>query len=283
MEVWTPLKVLEWTTGRFADAGNPSPRLDAQVLLAHVLDCDRVSLYTNFDKPLKEEELRQYRELIRRRLAGEPTAYLIGEKEFWSLAFTVDERVLIPRPDTELLVEVALELARARGASPRIAEIATGSGAVAIALAKELPDATVVATDLSAGALAVATANVERHGVGDRVELREGDLLAPLAGERFDVLVANLPYVPTGDLPTLSAEVRCEPRGALDGGPDGLDLLRRLCAGAAAHLAPGGAIALEHGFDQGPGVRALLASLAGATTRTDLAGQPRVTLATAHS
>ena len=276
--IWTPLKVLEWTTQRFADAGNGAARLDAQVLLAHVLECDRVALYTGFDKPLGDEELGRYRELIRRRLAGEPTAYLVGEKEFWSLALAVDARVLIPRPDTEVLVEVAVALAKDRAAVPRIAEVATGSGAVAIALATELPTATIVATDLSAGALAVATANVERHGVAERVSLREGDLLAPLAGEQFDVIVANLPYIPAGDIAGLAPEVQCEPRGALDGGPDGLDLLRRLCADVRSLLAPGGAVALEHDADQAAEVRGLLADFATVDTRADLAGNPRVTV-----
>lgn len=278
---WTPLKVLEWTTQRFASAGNPSARLDAQVLLAHVLKCDRVALYTGFDKPLGDDELRAYRELIKRRLAGEPTAYLIGEREFWSMRLHVDRRVLIPRPDTELLVEVALEHARARGGELRIADIATGSGAIALALARELPAARVVATDVSPEALEVAAHNASALGLEDRVRFRLGDLTAALADEApFDLLVANLPYIPTADIAGLAPEVRGEPRLALDGGADGLDLVRRLIGAAPARIVPGGLIALEHGFDQAPAVAGLLADeFDDVTTRRDLAGHARVTCA----
>lgn len=280
-ESWTSLKVLDWTTQRFDSAGIPSARLDAQVLLAHVLQCERVALYTAFDKPLGEEELRAYRELIKRRLAGEPTAYLVGEREFWSLRLHVDRRVLIPRPDTELLVEVALELLRGREGEVRIADIATGSGAIAIALAHELPHARVVATDVSADALEVAAHNASVHGVDQRVSFRLGDLTAALAGAApFDLLVANLPYIRSAEIATLDREVRTEPRLALDGGADGLDLVRRLIGGAPAHIAPGGAIALEHGYDQGAAVAGLLADeFDDVVVRRDLAGQPRVSYA----
>jgi release factor glutamine methyltransferase len=282
-DAWTPLRVLEWTTRRFEAAGVDSPRLAAQVLLAHALRCDRIGLYTQFDKPLGPEELGRYRELVRRRLAGEPVAYLVGTQEFWSIELAVDDRVLIPRRDSETLIELVLAKLGDRAAPVRVADVATGSGALALALLRELPAATAVATDLHAGPIAVATANAERVGVRERIELREGDLLAPLAGDRFDVVVANLPYVPSGDIAGLSAEVRREPRAALDGGVDGLDLIRRLADGVAAHLAPGGLVALEHGFDQGEAVRALLAAAPGPFeapwTRADLAGQPRVTAA----
>jgi len=163
---WTTLAVLSWTSGRFAERGIASARLDAEVLLAHVLKTNRVALYTGFDKPLEEAELAAYRELIKRRLAGEPVAYLVGEQEFWSLPLNVDARVLIPRRDTETLVEVGK-----RAGGRRVADVATGSGAVAMALAKELPEATVVAADISADALAVARGNAERHQLG--VELRQ--------------------------------------------------------------------------------------------------------------
>ena len=280
-ESWTPLKVLDWTTKRFDSAGIPSARLDAQVLLAHVLQCERVALYTGFDKPLAEEELRAFRELIKRRLAGEPTAYLVGEREFWSLRLHVDRRVLIPRPDTELLVEVALELLRGREGEVRIADIATGSGAIAIALAHELPNARVVATDVSADALEVAAHNAAVHGVEQRVSFQRGDLTAALAGAApFDLLVANLPYIRSAEIAALDREVRNEPRLALDGGADGLDLVRRLIGDAPARIAPGGAIALEHGYDQGPAVAGLLADeFDDVVVRRDLAGQPRVSYA----
>src|SRR5690606_35254694 len=246
-ETWTTLKVLEWTTERFARAGIDSPRLEAQILLAHALSCQRVQLYTAFDKPLGAGELATYRELVKRRLAGEPVAYLVGEQEFWSLPFRVDASVLIPRHDTETLIEVVLDEVGSRGeraAALRIADIATGSGAIAVTLAKELGAAAVVATDVSAQAAAVAASNAARHGVADRVDVRVGDALEPLAGEApFDVLVSNPPYVPSGDIAGLAAEVRAEPRLALDGGADGLTVLRRLVSGAGRHLAPGGLLA----------------------------------------
>jgi release factor glutamine methyltransferase len=279
-EVWTTLKVLEWTAKKFAERKIDTPRLDAEVLLAKVLRTNRVGLYTAFDKPLHDEELASYRELIKRRLAGEPVAYLLGEQEFWSLPLAVDQRVLVPRRDTETLVEVALRAARALPASIRVLDLCTGSGAVAIALASELPAAQVTATDASADALAVARANVERHQLGDRVTLLEGDLFAPLpAGAGFDIIVSNPPYVPRGDLAGLPPEVRAEPRLALDGGPDGLDVIRRLVAAAPAFLAAGGALAVEHGFDQGEPVRALFtrAGLVEVATARDLAGQERIT------
>jgi release factor glutamine methyltransferase len=280
-EVWTPLRLLEWTTRRFADAAIDSPRLAAQILLAHALGIDRVQLYVQHDKPLGPEELGRYRDLVRRRLAGEPVAYLTGRQEFWSLPLAVDPRVLVPRRDTETLVEVVLDRVD-RAAPLAIADIGTGSGAIALALARELPRAHVVATDRSAEALAVAQENAERLGLADRIELRQGDLYRPLGEQRFDVIASNPPYVSSGELAGLAPEVRREPRDALDGGADGLDVLRRLATGAADHLAPGGLVAFEHGFDQGPAVRALIddsAAFAPAETRADMAGQPRVTWA----
>jgi release factor glutamine methyltransferase len=278
-EPWTTLRVLNWTQARFTERGVPSPRLDAEVLLGHVLGLSRVGLYTSFDKPLAERELTAYRELIKRRLAGEPVAYLVGQQEFWSLPLAVDEHVLIPRRDTETLVEVALRAARSITPGPiRIADLCTGSGAVALALAKELPDAIVTATDVSAGALAVARGNAERLGL--RVTFVEGDLLAALAGaEPFALVVSNPPYVTSAEMKTLAPEVAREPRLALDGGKDGLDVIRRLVAGVRPFLLPGGVLALEHGWEQGEAVRALLAA-AGfvevATTR-DLGDRDRVT------
>jgi release factor glutamine methyltransferase len=281
-ETWTPLRLLEWTTGRFTSAAIDSPRLAAQILLAHALGIDRVQLYVQYDKPLGPDELARYRDLVRRRLAGEPVAYLTGTQEFWSLPLAVDPRVLVPRRDTETLVELVLDRVD-RAAALRVADIGTGAGPIALALARELPRARVVATDRSDEALAVARDNAARLGLADRVELCAGDLYAALAaGDRFDMLVSNPPYVATGEIDLLAAEVKREPRAALDGGPDGLDVLRRLAAGGADHVAPGGLIAFEHGFDQGPAVRALLDATGAfepAETRADLAGHPRVTWA----
>lgn len=278
-EAWTTLRVLDWTAGRFERAGIAGARLEAQVLLAHALRCDRVTLYTSFDKPLGEGELAAYRELIRRRLDGEPVAYLVGEREFWSRPFAVSDKVLVPRPDTETLVEVVLDRA---GSLPEgaVADIGCGSGVVAVTLALEL-GRHVIATDVSEDACAVTRKNAERLGAD--VDVRRGDLLAPLAGEApLAALVSNPPYVASGDIDGLEAEVRREPRLALDGGGDGLDVIRRLVAGAAEHLSPGGLAALEHGFDQGAAVRRLIDDAGGfapAATASDLGGRERVTWA----
>ncbi len=276
---WTTLSVLDWTTQRFTDAGIAPARLEAQLLLAHVLRCSRVQLYTAFDKPLAEAELAGYRELIKRRLGGEPVAYLIGEQEFWALPFYVDASVLVPRPDTETVIEVARALRPEPAAPCRVLDLCTGSGAIAISLAKELPGAQVVATEVSAEAAAVARRNAERNAVTERVEVRVGDLFAPAAGERFDLIVANPPYIASAVIATLAPEVRHEPPIALDGGPDGLAFYDRICAAAPAHLSPGGAIVLEHGYDQADAVRTRLeaAGFQRVAMVRDLGKNPRVT------
>jgi len=274
--VWTILSVLQWTEKRFAERGLASPRLDAQVLLAHVLQKDRVYLYTHFDQPLAPEELAKYRGLIQRRLAGEPVAYLVGEKEFQSLTFAVDKRVLVPRPDTEATVEAALALLPS-GASGRVVDVGTGSGAIALSIKKERPDLEVLAVDLSSDAAAVARANAERLGFA--VEIVEGDLLAPVAARApFTLIVSNPPYIPSDDIAALAPEVRSEPMLALDGGEDGLDAIRRLIADAPPLLADGGALVLEVGFGQAPAVVALFAAdgrYDPAMTTKDLAGIER--------
>jgi release factor glutamine methyltransferase len=277
---WTTLGVLDWTVQRFATAGIAGARLEAQVLLAHVLACTRVQLYTGFDKPLANAELAGYRALITRRLAGEPLAYLVGETEFWSLAFHVEPSVLVPRADTETVVEVALATRADRAAACRVLDLCTGSGVLAVSLARELAAATVVATELSPEAAAVARKNAARHAVDGRVDVRVGDLFAPVAGEVFDLIVANPPYVATAVIATLAAEVKSEPRLALDGGADGLAFYDRIAAAARAHLVAGGALVVEHGFDQAAAVAARLAGAGGlgeVATVNDLAGQPRVT------
>lgn len=282
-EVWTTLKVLDWTAGRFERAQIASARLDAQILLAHVLDCPRVALYTSFDKPLAPAELSAYRELIQRRLEGEPVAYLTGKQEFWSLPFAVDSRVLIPRADTETLVQVGLELGDSlvkRGHDPiRVAEIATGSGAVAVALAHERDSWNFVATDISEDALTVAKTNAQTNSVASRIEFRMGNLLEPIAGETFSLVVANLPYISEADMNGLSADVLHEPHGALCGGTTGTELIDAMVLGLGGVMAAGGWIALEHGFDQAASV-AEIAARAGFVEiqrRSDLAGRARVT------
>lgn len=275
---WTSLKLIAWTQEFFARKGVDSPRLTAEVLLAHALSCDRVRLYLDFDKPLGDPELAAYRDLVRRRGDGEPTAYLVGEKEFYGRAFAVDARVLVPRPETELLVEAALA-ALPRGG--RLLDLCTGSGAIGITIALERPDVRVLATDASEDALAAARENAAR--LGAVVELAHGDLWAAVHGdERFDVIASNPPYVPSGELAGLSREVRREPCIALDGGQDGLALLRRIVAGAPARLVPGGALVLEmheRHLDEVPRL-CLHAGFERAEARRDLAGLPR--LAVAH-
>ena len=276
---WTTLAVLDWTTKRFTEAGIASARLEAQVLLAHVLQCTRTQLYTGFDKPLGEPELAAYRELIKRRLAGEPVAYLVGEHEFWGMPFYVDASVLVPRPDTETVVEVARSLRPDRSAPCRVLDLCTGSGVLAVSLAKELPAARVVATEVSEPAVAIARRNTERNEVADRVDIRLGDLWEPVVGERFDLVVSNPPYIASAVIPTLSAEVKREPVLALDGGPNGLAFYDRICAAARSYLEPGGALVVEHGFDQADAVRErfVAAGLEHVTLVHDLGKNPRVT------
>jgi release factor glutamine methyltransferase len=279
---WTTLSVLDWTTQRFTDAGIAGARLEAQLLLAHVLQCSRMQLYTAFDKPLGDAELAGYRGLIKRRLAGEPVAYLLGEQELWGLPFFVDEHVLVPRPDTETVIEVARGLREDRKAPCRVLDLCTGSGAIAIALAKELPAAAIVATDVSPQAVAIARRNAERNGFTSRVEVREGDLFAPVASERFDLIVANPPYIASSVIESLQAEVKREPRIALDGGVDGLVFYDRICRDVNDYLEPGGSLVVEHGFDQAETVRDrfVAAGLTDVTLTHDLGKHPRVTRGT---
>jgi release factor glutamine methyltransferase len=275
---WTTLSVLDWTTQRFTEAGITSARLEAQLLLSHVLQCSRTQLYMNFDKPMAEAELAGYRGLIKRRLGGEPVAYLIGEHEFWGLPLFVDPNVLVPRPDTETVVEVAVA-GRDKAAPCRVLDLCTGSGAIALALAKELPAAQVIATDVSPSAVAIATKNVERNQMSARVQVRCGDLFAPVAGEVFDLIVSNPPYIATHVIATLSAEVKREPVLALDGGADGMAFYDRICTEAMTYLSPGGALVVEHGYDQAAQVRErfVRAGFADVALVHDLAKNPRVT------
>jgi release factor glutamine methyltransferase len=279
-ETWNILKVLTWTQTRFAERGLPTARLDAELLLCHVLGCDRVRLYTHFDQPLEPNELAKYKDLIRRRIAGEPVAYLVGKKEFRSLELGVDPRVLVPRPDTETLVEVVLAALDAEAAG-RVVDVGTGSGAIALALKRARPRLEVIAVDRSRDALAVARANAERLAI--ELELCEGDLLSPVAGRApLLAVVSNPPYIPTGELAGLALEVQREPRAALDGGPDGLDVIRRLVAQAAPLLQAGGLLAMEVGAGQAPAVRAMVerdGRYEASCATPDLAGIERVVAA----
>ncbi|HEY6872172.1 MAG TPA: peptide chain release factor N(5)-glutamine methyltransferase [Geobacteraceae bacterium] len=245
-ETWTTLKVLEWTKGYLAEKGVGNARLEAEWMLCEILGLDRVGLYVNFDKPLTAAELAHFRGMVARRARREPLQYILGTQEFMGLDFEVAPGVLIPRHDTETLVEEAV---RRGGNARKVLDIGAGSGCIAVALARLLPDAEVAGVERSPAALNIARRNAERHGVA--VDLREGSLFEPLAGERFDLIVSNPPYIPTADLAGLQPEVRdFEPTGALDGGPDGLDFYRLIIPAAPDHLNPGGWLLFEVGIGQ---------------------------------
>lgn len=284
-DVWTVGRLLTWTTDWLAGRGSESPRLDAEVLLAHVRGCPRIALYTAFDTPVADPERSRFRELVKRRGAGEPVAYLVGAKEFFSLPLRVSPAVLVPRPETEGLVVRALDLAKemaARGvAAPRIIDIGTGSGAIAIALAKRLPTATVTAVDVSAAALEVARDNAARLGVADRMTCVESDLFADSAtAGPWDLIVSNPPYVREDEFATLPTDVRDhEPRGALVAGPTGVEIVARLAAAAGERLAAGGWLLVEIGPAVAEQAEQALAAVGGLTlgaTLKDLAGLPRI-------
>ncbi len=241
-DAWTVKSVLDWATGDFAVREMESPRLEAELLLSTVLSCERIKLYTEFDRPLQQAELSSYREMIARRRKGEPAAYITGLKEFWSLEFEVGPSVLVPRPDTETLVQAALD----RGVGLRLLDLCTGSGCVGQALASEAAGLRVEATDLSSAACEVARRNAHKHDMSQRVTILEGDLFGPLEkGALYDTIVSNPPYVIDEEIAQLSPEVRSEPMMALAGGNDGLDVVRRILAGAPEFLAPGGSLLLE--------------------------------------
>ncbi|GAB1408349.1 peptide chain release factor N(5)-glutamine methyltransferase [Thermomonas brevis] len=251
---------------------------EAAILLAHALGRSRGWLYAHGGDALDAAAVARFHALAAARAEGEPVAYLTGRQGFWTLDLAVGPAVLVPRPETERLVELALERLPA-GAAPRIADLGTGSGAIALALAKERPRARVVATDASPAALELARGNATRNGIGN-VAFREGDWLAPLAGETFDLIASNPPYIADDDPHLSRGDLRFEPPMALSCGADGLDAIRVIAAAAPAHLRPGGWLLLEHGWEQGPAVRALLrqAGLVEVETARDLEQRDRVTL-----
>lgn len=260
--------------GRLA-AASATATLDAELLVAHVLGIDRSALAAQPERRLDASQAEMLERLTLRRLAGEPVAYLTGCKEFWSLDLGVTHDVLVPRPETELVVELALA-ALAGIARPAVLDLGTGSGAIALAIARERPDAAVTAVDGSAGALAVAAGNAARLGIAN-VRFLHGSWFGPVAGERFDLVASNPPYLAADD-PAL-ASLAHEPRLALVAGPGGLEALARVCAGAPGALRPGGALVVEHGADQGAAVRTLMsgAGLVDVATHRDLAALPRAT------
>lgn len=278
-QVWTIGSMLKWSEQYFGSHGAETPRLDAEVLLSHLLGEKRIYLYVHFDQPLTADELANYKELVKRRTSGEPVAYICGEKEFMGLTFKVTPSVLVPQPDTETLVEAAIERLRGKN-SPWIADICTGSGAIAIALAHYLPESSIVATDISADAVSIAKENAETLELSERVQFFEGDLLAPLTGETFDAIVSNPPYIPSAEIDGLPREVRAEPKIALDGGADGLDFYRRLVGESAALLNDGGFLAVECGDTQAGAIAKMAASggFGKAEIVRDLADKERVVI-----
>jgi len=284
-EQWTIEKLITWTKQYFSARGIDTPRLDAEVLLSHILGKDRMYLYVHFDQPLSSEELAKYREAVKRRAQRQPVAYITGHKEFMGLDFLVSPAVLIPRPDTEILAEAVLErlAAPAAPAAPTLLDIGTGSGALIISLLAKLPAATGTAVDISAAALEVASANARAQKVDNRLTFLNGDLFAALGHQRFTAIVSNPPYIPTREITGLAPEVHCEPVVALDGGQDGLDFYRRLLAGCPQHLETGGFVALEVGEGQAQAVAGLakeIEGLAVSQIRKDYSGIERVVMVT---
>jgi len=276
-DTWTVLSILEWTSDFFSRKGVDGVRREAELLLAHVLELDRVGLYLNFDRPLDEVERQVYRKLVEQRGRREPLQYILGETEFFSLPFRVKPEVLIPRPDTEVLVEEVLCLL-GQETPARVLDIGTGSGILAITIAHERPNVSVRGIDVSASALQLAAENAQLNGVAERTEWLEQDF-ARLPAERFDLVVSNPPYIPQGDLAGLMPEVRdYEPQLALNGGADGLDAYRALAQQAPEILHPGGWLLVEIGVGQSPEVQTLWqqAGLQEVFVRRDYAGIERV-------
>ena len=312
-ELWTVGRLLQWTTDYLKGHGSESPRLDAEVLLAHALNCQRIELYTTFEETPGEEQRTAFRELVRRRAEGMPVAYLVGRREFYSLSFRVTPDVLIPRPETELLVIAVLDLVKQaevgkegreergeggetgqsqipdqqdpRPQSPapglRIADLGTGSGIIAVCLAKDFPTCRVTAVDISPAALAIARENAQKHGVADRIEFFESDLFAAVPADRqYDFIVSNPPYIKTAEMEQLAVDVRkYEPRVALEAGPRGTEVIEPLVAQAAKRLRPGGYLLLEISPAIHDAVRSLLEAdgrFEVCPTIKDLARLPRV-------
>ena len=282
--VWTIMKILNWTKQYFEAKGVENPRLDAEVLLCAVLKCQRITLYVDFERPLSEEELATYREYVRRRGNFEPLAYILGERAFMRNTFKVNKATLVPRPETELLVESLVRIAPLlkREGDVKILDIGTGSGAIIVSLLDYLPNAKGVGVDISVDALIVAKENSEKIGVTGRIGFVRSDVFSKLPLEKkFDIIVSNPPYIPAGDIAGLDKDVQQEPRGALDGGTDGLDFYRRITAEAMDHMAEEGVLAFEIGIGQAAAVQQLCldAGFVKTAVRKDYAGIERMVFA----
>lgn len=279
-EPWNIGRLLTWTTDFLRGKGADSPRLDAEVLLAHARGCQRIELYTSFEEEPAEEVRTVFRELVQRRAEGAPVAYLVGHREFFSLSFQVTPDVLIPRPETEQLVVRTIDLSKSLAVS-HIADVGTGSGILAICCAKHIPNSQVTALDISPAALEVAAANSKKHGVSDRIEFLQSDLMAGCkADAHFDLIVSNPPYISTAEMAALDGNVRNhEPHLALDGGAEGTEVIERLIPQAAQRLNPGGWLLIEVSPHNAERVEALVSAAEGITlhdTICDLASHPRV-------
>ncbi len=284
-ESWTILRMILWSAEYLTEKGVEAGRLDAEWLLSTALGVDRLQLYLQYDRPLSPEEREAFKPLLRRRASREPLQYIIGRAAFRQLELKTDPRVLIPRPETEVLVQEVLDWASAAGKSlGRVWEMGTGTGAVALSLAVEGACTTIVATDSSPDALSVAADNAERYDVSGLLEFREGSLFEPLEeGEEFDVIVSNPPYIAEGEKGELQPEVRdWEPPEALFAGEDGMDVIRQLVAGAADHLLAGGLLAFECGLGQAERMATdvnATGAFAAVRIRPDLTGRPRFVMA----
>lgn len=282
-ETWTVKRLLEWTTDYLKQHARQSPRLEAEILLADALGYQRIELYTNFDSEPSEEQRAKFRDFVKRRAAGEPVAYLVGHKEFFSLRFEVDKHTLIPRPETEQLVLEGLDWIKkhASDSNVRVCDLGTGSGAIAVALAKNASKAQVAAVDISPEALLVAEKNAKKHGVNERIEFVRSDLLKDVSGP-FEVILSNPPYVSRSEYEQLDAEVRnYEPQSALLAGENGTEIIERLLPEAHERLMSGGMLALELSPMIAKSVAALFSPTLWSEPRTlkDLAGHERIVTA----
>jgi release factor glutamine methyltransferase len=263
MEEWTIKRLLNWVTDFLTQKAVDSPRLSAELLISHVLGSKRIELYTNFDRLINKPQLDQLHQLVKRAALNEPVAYITGKTEFYSLEFAVTRDCLIPRPETELLVERAIEFLRQRAGKQLVCDLCTGSGCIAIAIAKNVTDVDFYATDISDAALQVAIQNAQKHNVAERIKFLHGNLFEPLIPQmdkcRFDLVVCNPPYVTSSEYETLERNVKdYEPADALMGGADGLDIYRKICEQAEQFLKSDTVLMFEIGYAQGKSVTALI-------------------------